>query len=143
MRTSSDAHPHSKEPYKRSDRVAAVDNAYAVATGMAEASPDDDEYAKQFADHIAQRVLDALLPKIEAIHKLGRAATLTSDVPAQAEQLLTDNEVASLFKVSKQTIWRWIKTSDGFPKPLKVEKGSTRWRLSEVVEYEARVAGER
>ncbi|CAH0338631.1 helix-turn-helix domain-containing protein [Rhizobium sp. CECT 9324] len=141
MRKSSDAHPHDCKQYERADLAADTINGYAAAKGLAEPSASEDEYAAQMAGLIARLVADLLLPKIGAAQK--RTSTSPVLAPAKAEQLLTDNEVAALFKVSKQTIWRWIKTSEGFPKPLKVEKGSTRWRLSEVVAYEARMAGER
>lgn len=143
MRKSCDARLHDNKHHERSDRVAPTANGYAAATGVTDPAPSEDEYTSQIADLIAQRVLDALLPKISAAQKLERTSAPTALAPAKAEQLLTDNEVAALFKVSKQTIWRWIKTSEGFPKPLKIEKGSTRWRLSEIVEYEARMAGGR
>jgi predicted DNA-binding transcriptional regulator AlpA len=143
MRKSSNAHPNYYKQDKRADLDAGVVNSYAVATGVTDIAPSEDEYANHIADLIAQKVLGALLPKIGAAQKIERTFASPALAPAKAEQLLTDNEVAALFKVSKQTIWRWIKTSEGFPKPLKVEKGSTRWRLSEVVEYEARMAGER
>ncbi|WP_421423091.1 helix-turn-helix transcriptional regulator [Agrobacterium rosae] len=118
-------------------------NRYAAVNGLDGPSPSDDEYASQMAGLIARLVVDLLVPKIGDAQKLERPSVPKTLPPRKAEQLLTDNEVAALFKVSKQTIWRWIKTSEGFPKPLKAEKGSTRWRLSEVVEYEARMAGER
>ncbi|MCB5203522.1 helix-turn-helix domain-containing protein [Neorhizobium sp. T786] len=143
MRKSSKANLLDKQQHDRDAQLAATGNAYAAATGVTDIAPSEDEYTNQFADLIAQKVLGALLPKIGAAQKLERTSIPAAHAPAKAEQLLTDNEVAALFKVSKQTIWRWIKTSEGFPKPLKVEKGSTRWRLSEVVAYEARMAGER
>lgn len=123
--------------------VVAPGNSYAVATGVTDIAPSEDEYANQIADLIAQKVLGALLPTIGTAQKIERTSVSSALAANKAEQLLTDNEVAALFKVSKQTIWRWIKTSEDFPKPLKVEKGSTRWRLSEVVAYEARMAAER
>lgn len=139
----SDAHPHENSQDGRGDRVAVTVNRYAAAKGLAEPDSSEDEHLAQMASRIAQLVAELLLPKIGAAQKTERTSTPTDHASAKAEQLLTDNEVAALFKVSKQTIWRWIKTSEGFPKPLKVEKGSTRWRLSEVVAYEARMAGER
>jgi predicted DNA-binding transcriptional regulator AlpA len=143
MRKFSDAHPNDNKQDERGDRVAGTGNRYAAVKGLAEPGPSEDEYASQMAGLIARLVVDLLLPKIGTAQKPDRTSAATAPAAVKAEQLLTDNEVAALFKVSKQTIWRWIKTSEGFPKPLKVEKGSTRWRLSEVVAYEARMAGER
>ncbi len=143
MRKSSSVDLLDDQQHIRGAQLAATANSYAVATGATDIAPSQDEYTKQIADLIAQKVLYALLPKIGAAQKLERTSVSLALGPAEAEQLLTDNDVAALFKVSKQTIWRWIKTSEGFPKPLKVEKGSTRWRLSEVVAYEARMADER
>lgn len=143
MRKPSNANLLDIKPNDRCAQVAATSNGYAAATGLVDPSPSDDEYVNQIADLIARKILDALLPQSTAAQKPGRIPAPTACVPQAAEQHLTDNEVAALFKVSKQTIWRWIKTSEAFPKPVKIEKGTTRWRLSEVVAYQARIAGER
>ncbi|MGY6696056.1 MAG: helix-turn-helix transcriptional regulator [Roseinatronobacter sp.] len=32
--------------------------------------------------------------------------------------------------------WRWAKTDPAFPKPVNLTPGCTRWRLSEIIEWE-------
>lgn len=56
--------------------------------------------------------------------------------------LLTINEVAQMFSVSRVTIWRWNKEVPDFPKAIKIG-GSTRWRKSDLEKYIAKRAQER
>ena len=49
---------------------------------------------------------------------------------------LTDKQVAERFGVSRGTPWRWIK-EDGFPPPVKLSAGCTRWRLADIEAWEA------
>ena len=44
-------------------------------------------------------------------------------------------QVAKRFGVSKDSIWRWTRNG-GFPKPLKLGGSTTRWRLSDIEEWE-------
>jgi prophage regulatory protein len=53
---------------------------------------------------------------------------------------LSDHDVARRYSVTKQTIWRWHKILPGFPKPIKIG-GASRWRLSELIAYEAQYVG--
>ncbi len=48
----------------------------------------------------------------------------------------TDKQVAERFGVACETIWRWRDKGD-FPKSYKLGPNMTRWRLSEVEEWEA------
>jgi prophage regulatory protein len=50
-------------------------------------------------------------------------------------QLLTDEEVAELLKVTRQTVWAWAREMAEFPKPLKLSKGTTRWMRSDVERF--------
>jgi predicted DNA-binding transcriptional regulator AlpA len=43
-------------------------------------------------------------------------------------------QVARRYSVSTDTIWRWSNTGD-LPRPVKIG-GSTRWRLSDLIEHE-------
>lgn len=47
---------------------------------------------------------------------------------------LTAGDVASRYKVSKATIWRWL-ASAKLPKPVHIV-GTTRWRLVDLLEWE-------
>lgn len=49
---------------------------------------------------------------------------------------LSDREVAGRYGVSRAAIWRWVDTVEGFPKSIKLSRGTTRWRLSELVQFE-------
>lgn len=52
------------------------------------------------------------------------------------ERHLPVKVVAERFSVSGQPIWRWLKENSRFPKPYRISRGCTRWRLSEIVAYE-------
>lgn len=58
--------------------------------------------------------------------------------PDPAHVFLTVEEVASRYKVSKDTIWRW-KRDGRFPKAVRVGPGATRWRLSELLEFDSKL----
>ncbi|QRM53799.1 hypothetical protein [Sinorhizobium sp. BG8] len=58
--------------------------------------------------------------------------------PADDERYLSVREVADRYSVSIQTVWRHTKLNPDFPKPTKVLSGSTRWKLRDLVAYEAR-----
>lgn len=65
---------------------------------------------------------------------------LTVDTPGgdfqPATLFLSDQEVASRYSVSRPTIWRWVRVIVGFPNPVKLAKGTTRWHLKDLEEYE-------
>ena len=51
-------------------------------------------------------------------------------------QFLTDKKVAERYSSSRSTIWRWL--SEGkLPKPVKLNGTSTRWKLSDLEQWEA------
>lgn len=52
-------------------------------------------------------------------------------------QYLSDKQLAQRFGVSRPTVWRWAR-SDGFPKPYALSPGCTRWKLSDIEEWETR-----
>lgn len=47
----------------------------------------------------------------------------------------TDRDLASRFQVSRATIWRWVKDR-GLPKPVRFSSRCTRWKLSEIENWE-------
>ncbi len=49
---------------------------------------------------------------------------------------LSDRDLASRFGVTRQTIWRWPRVA-GFPKPVSLSPGCSRWRLEDVQRWEA------
>ncbi|NNE79999.1 MAG: AlpA family phage regulatory protein [Silicimonas sp.] len=50
---------------------------------------------------------------------------------------LSDTDLADRFGVSRNTIWRWHRELLGFPRAVRLSQGCTRWRLSEIAEWEA------
>ncbi len=52
------------------------------------------------------------------------------------ERFLTDKAVGERFDVSRQTVWRWVQQGI-FPAPVIISPGTTRWRLSDLLSFEA------
>lgn len=55
----------------------------------------------------------------------------------QSNHYLTDKQVAERFSVHRATPWRWAERG-AFPKPVKLSPGCTRWRQSDVQDWEAK-----
>ena len=53
-----------------------------------------------------------------------------------AEIYLSDTQVAARYGVHRTTPWRWEKTDETFPKPIRLTAGCTRWRLSQLEVWE-------
>lgn len=45
-------------------------------------------------------------------------------------------QVAERYNVSTDTIWRWSRSGD-FPRPVKIGRNVTRWRLKDLLEHES------
>ena len=52
---------------------------------------------------------------------------------------LTDKQIAKKYGVHRTTIWRWIKNC-GFPKPVHLSPGCTRWPETIILLWEERKA---
>lgn len=52
-----------------------------------------------------------------------------------------DQGLAARLSVSRQTIWRLVKSDPQFPRPIRLTPGCTRWLLSEVEAWEASKRG--
>ncbi|PCD78134.1 helix-turn-helix transcriptional regulator [Pseudothioclava arenosa] len=48
---------------------------------------------------------------------------------------LSVEQVATRYGVSTDSIWRW-RSKGSFPAPVRIGDRSTRWRLSDLLEYE-------
>jgi prophage regulatory protein len=48
---------------------------------------------------------------------------------------LTVGQVADRYGVSTDSIWRW-KRDGAFPKPFRVGPNCTRWRVSDLIDYD-------
>ena len=55
-----------------------------------------------------------------------------------AERFLSDREVATRYDISRASVWRWLASESKFPAPLKLSAGTSRWRMSELVQFEAK-----
>ncbi len=53
--------------------------------------------------------------------------------PATADKLLRIDEVLALTNIGKSSWWAGVK-SGKFPKPIKLGKRTTRWRLNDISE---------
>lgn len=54
----------------------------------------------------------------------------------QASKYISDSSLAARFGTSRNTIWRWAAENCGFPKPVKLSPGCTRWLLAEIEAWE-------
>ncbi|WGR59780.1 AlpA family phage regulatory protein [Paracoccus ferrooxidans] len=53
------------------------------------------------------------------------------------EIYLSDVQIAQRYGLkSREVIWKWVKRN-GFPHPIKLSPGCTRWKLSEIEQWEA------
>jgi excisionase family DNA binding protein len=50
------------------------------------------------------------------------------------DYLLTVEDLAKLYKVSKRTVWRWSKAGR-IPAPVRCSKISVRWRASDIQKH--------
>ncbi|WP_289028759.1 helix-turn-helix domain-containing protein [uncultured Paraglaciecola sp.] len=54
-------------------------------------------------------------------------------------QFFTDKNVATRYNIGRSTVWDWL-TKDQLPSPVKIN-GRTRWRLSDLENWEKRNFG--
>jgi prophage regulatory protein len=64
-------------------------------------------------------------------------AILESRRETDLETYLSDIQVAARYAVNRSTPWRWVKSEPGFPAPVTLSPGCTRWQLSKLLEWEA------
>ena len=57
------------------------------------------------------------------------------------QQFLSDKAVATRYESSRATIWRWVKTGQ-FPKPVRLGGGTTRWKLTDLEQWESAQEGQ-
>jgi predicted DNA-binding transcriptional regulator AlpA len=55
-----------------------------------------------------------------------------------AECFLSDREVAKRYDVSRASVWRWLANEPTFPTPVKLSAGTSRWKLSDLIQFEAK-----
>lgn len=57
-------------------------------------------------------------------------------VETKSKTFITDAEIAKIYGVSRQTVWRWARLDPKFPKTIKLSAGVSRWKLSELEAWE-------
>ncbi len=67
------------------------------------------------------------------------ASTLSS---GSGEAFLDVADMQARYGVGRSTVWAWAARTD-FPKPIRLSEKCTRWRLSDLVAWEARRAAEK
>ena len=53
---------------------------------------------------------------------------------------LSDKQLGDRFAVSRQTVWRWHRVDQTFPRAITLSPGCTRWKLADVENWEAEQA---
>ena len=53
------------------------------------------------------------------------------------QHYLSDKEVAARYSISRATVWRWVNEGH-FPKPIKLGANVTRWKESDLSQWEAK-----
>ncbi len=63
---------------------------------------------------------------------------ITTTVPdnSRGNRFLSDKQVAERYSISRPSVWRWVKSVDGFPAPIQLGVGTTRWALEDLEAYE-------
>ena len=54
--------------------------------------------------------------------------------PASPEATLTLQDVATVYRVSKRTIWRWV-AEGRLPRPLAITRRIRRWKACEIQQH--------
>lgn len=68
-------------------------------------------------------------------------ASRFDSVPSPVE-FVTDEQLSRRYGVHRTTIWRWAgDPATGFPAPVHLSRGCTRWRLGECLQWERRREG--
>lgn len=62
--------------------------------------------------------------------------------PVNLPRFLSVKDVASRLRVSVPTVWRWSSERVGFPKPVRLGPGVTRWALAEIEAFEAQIGAD-
>ncbi|MEP3440059.1 MAG: AlpA family phage regulatory protein [Sulfitobacter sp.] len=58
-----------------------------------------------------------------------------------ASRFLSIDDVTKRYGVGRSTVWRWVKTDDRFPAPIKLSPGTSRWSETELLAFEAGASG--
>ncbi|WP_322003340.1 helix-turn-helix transcriptional regulator [Marinobacter alexandrii] len=58
----------------------------------------------------------------------------------QSPRYVSDKQLSERLEVSRQTIWRWVREGN-LPSPIKLGTNCTRWKLSDIENWEAGKVG--
>jgi predicted DNA-binding transcriptional regulator AlpA len=50
---------------------------------------------------------------------------------------LSDTDLSKRYKIARPSVWRWHREQPDFPRAIRFTAGCTRWKLSEVIAWEA------
>jgi prophage regulatory protein len=50
---------------------------------------------------------------------------------------LADTTLAERYGIARNTVWRWHRERADFPRAVKLSQNCTRWKLSEIIAWEA------
>jgi prophage regulatory protein len=53
---------------------------------------------------------------------------------------LADKTLANRYDVTRQSIWRWVREGK-FPQPVKIGASTTRWKESDILDWESKQKG--
>lgn len=67
---------------------------------------------------------------------MNTAQATTTPTQSAASGYVSDKFLADRFEVSRATWWRWVREGNA-PKPYRFTSQCTRWKLSEVLDWEA------
>ncbi len=56
------------------------------------------------------------------------------------QKFLSDKQVAGRYGVTRTSVWRWLKTLEDFPAPVKLSEGCARWTLMSLINWEHKCA---
>ena len=48
---------------------------------------------------------------------------------------VTDIQLAERYGINRCTVWRWVRKGL-LPKPIQISRGTTRWKLEEIEQFE-------
>lgn len=68
-------------------------------------------------------------------------ANSNQSTPKVENEFLTDKQVAARYGIGKTTIWRWRRNDPSFPTPVTLSERCVRWRMSDLLAWEAARAG--
>ena len=101
-------------------------------------NPNTDADLFSHADVVEKRVSNKLAQTADAASDMVGSQPNLNGVSSDnllGDRFLTDRAVADLFGVSRQTVWRWARSNDLFPKANQISPGTSRWRLSDIRSY--------